>query len=239
MLPLERYVDDPSRFKRSYSASRDKSWVGNDVDFNDIVKRTADIDPHVAAQLALIGAFGLRRKEAIMFMPNISVVQQEDLPKGQELAESYAVFLRVKRGTKGGRLRFVAIRNDEQRTALELARKLAPGRYSHMGRPGLSLKQSLKRFDNVMQRLGITLRDLGVTAHGLRHEFAHELHVELTNVEAPVLGGESCADPESLRLSLLEIARQLGHSRRKITKAYLGSHSQACRDSAERAMAGT
>jgi integrase len=91
----------------------------------------------------------------------------------------------------------------------------------------LSLKQSLKRFDNVMQKAGISKRRLGVTAHGLRHQFAHEFHVELTGVQPPVRGGDVCADPETLKAALLEIARQLGHSRPQITNAYLGSPARS------------
>ena len=42
-------------------------------------------------------------------------------------------------------------------------------------------------------------------------------------MQAPVRGGDVCADPETLKAALLEIARQLGHSRAQITNAYLGS----------------
>jgi integrase len=92
-----------------------------------------------------------------------------------------------------------------------------------VGHPGLSLKQSLKRFDNVMQKAGITKRQLGVTAHGLRHQFAHEFHVELTGVQAPIRGGDVCVDPHVLKVALQEIARQLGHNRPQISRAYVGS----------------
>ena len=139
------------------------------------------------------------------------------------------LFLRVERGTKGGRLRFVAIRNDDQRKALELALQFAAHPSSHLGHPGLSLKQSLKRFDNVMQKAGVTRKRLGVTAHGLRHQFAQEFHVELTDVQAPVRGGDVCADPETLKAALLEIARQLGHNRRRLRNAYRGSPARPSR----------
>ena len=85
------------------------------------------------------------------------------------------------------------------------------------------MKQSLKRFDNVMRKAGITRKQLGVTAHGLRHEFAQEFHVELTDVQPPVRGGDACADPEVLKSALIEIARQLGHNRPSIPSAYCGS----------------
>ena len=215
--PLADYVDDPARFKRSYAAKEDRSWEGNRSIHQRSSKRLRPLISRVAAQLALQLAFGLRRKEAVMFMPHIAVVPAESVPTSQHASDRYAVFLRVQRGTKGGRLRFVAIRNDDQRKALDLALQFAPRPSSHLGHPGLSLKQSLKRFDNVMQKAGITKRQLGVTAHGLRHQFAHEFHVELTGVQAPVRGGDVCADPEALKVALLEIACQLGHNRPQIS----------------------
>lgn len=221
--PLAHYVDDPAQFKRSYTAKEDRSWEGNAVEFKRVVETVVAIDPRVAAQLALLLAFGLRRKEAVMFMPHLAVVSQEDAPGAQHLSDRYAAFLRVQRGTKGGRLRFVAIRNDEQRSALERALPFAPHLSSHLGHPGLTLKQSLKRFDNVMRKAGVTRKQLGVTAHGLRHQFAQEFHVELTNARAPVRGGDECVDPETLKAALLEIARQLGHNRPSIACAYIGS----------------
>jgi hypothetical protein len=98
--PLADYVDDPARFKRSYTATEDRSWEGNQVEFTSIVERVEAIDPRVAAQLALQLAFGLRRKEAVMFMPHIAVVPAESVPTSQHASDRYAVFLRVRRGTK-------------------------------------------------------------------------------------------------------------------------------------------
>jgi len=224
--PLANYVDDPARFKRSYAAKEDRSWEGNAVNFQRVIEKVAVIDERVAAQLALVLAFGLRRKEAVMFMPHSAVVPSESVPVSQHASDRYAVFLRVERGTKGGRLRFVAIRNDDQRKALDHSLQFAAHPSSHLGHPGLSLKQSLKRFDNVMQKAGVTKKQLGVTAHGLRHQFAQEFHVELTDVQAPVRGGDVCADPETLKAALLEIARQLGHNRAQIVNAYCGSPAQ-------------
>jgi integrase len=162
-----------------------------------------------------------------MFMPHIAVVGRENVPGSQHPSDRYAAFLRVERGTKGGRLRFVAIRNDEQRAAIEMALPFAPHASSHLGHPGLTLKQSLKRFDNVMRKAGVTRRHLGVTAHGLRHQFAQEFHVELTDVQAPVRGGEACVDAAILKAALLEIARQLGHNRPQIVNAYCGSPARS------------
>ena len=74
-----------------------------------------------------------------------------------------------------------------------------------------------------MRKAGVTKKALGVTAHGLRHQFAQDFHVELTDVQAPVRGGDACADPGILNAALFEIAHQLGHNRPAITCAYLGS----------------
>ena len=155
-----------------------------------------------------------------MFMPHVAVVCRDNIPASQHPSDRYAVFLRIERGTKGGRLRFVAIRNDEQRSALERALPFTPHPSSHLGHPGLTLKRSLKRFDNVMRNAGVTKKELGVTAHGLRHQFAQEFHVELADVQAPVRGGGECADAEILNAALLEIAHQLGHNRTAITRTY-------------------
>ena len=87
-----------------------------------------------------------------MFMPHVAVVCRENVPVSQHPSDRYAAFLRIKRGTKGGRLRFVAIRNDEQRAALELGSAIRAAPVLTSGPPGPSLKQSLKRFDNVMRK---------------------------------------------------------------------------------------
>ena len=44
----------------------------------------------------------------------------------------------------------------------------------------------------------------------------------MTDAQAPVRGGDVCADPETLKAALLEIARQLGHGRPQVTNVYLG-----------------
>ena len=91
--PLGDYVEDPARFKRSYAAKEDRSWEGNAVEFKGVVETVAATDPRVAAQLAFLLAFGLRRKEAVMFMPHIAVVPQENVPTSQHPSDRYAVSL--------------------------------------------------------------------------------------------------------------------------------------------------
>ena len=75
-----------------------------------------------------------------------------------------------RRAVKGGRVRFIPLDNPARLAAVEFAQDVVRGRDSHMGNPANELKQNLRRFDYVMEKFGITFRELGVTPHGLRHE---------------------------------------------------------------------
>lgn len=223
VLAAERYVHDKALVTRRYAATRDRTWSGNAVDIHAVLRHVGEIDDHVGLQLHLMLAFGLRRKEAVMFCPAVAEVPAHALPLQHQGAEIFLSFLRVKRGTKGGRLRYVAVRTSFQHEALKLARRFIRHESGHVGRPGLTLKQSLDRFSYVMRTAGVSKRSLGVTAHGLRHQFAADLYFELTHVHPPVRGGAPWLDPETRRQAYLEVARQLGHNRPQISGAYLGS----------------
>ena len=223
------YADDPQLVKRSYCAKVDRSWAANGVDAVAMTERVRLIDQHVATQLRLMVAFGLRRKEAVMFSPGAAEVPAYALPGNHPPGERYVCFLRIKRGTKGGRLRFAAIRTEEQRSALAEATALARGKHGHVGRPGLSLKQSLDLFSNVVRQVGLTKKELGVTPHGLRHQFAGDLFFDIAHVRAPVRGGDALSDPDALQDAYRQVARQLGHNRPQISNAYLGSPRMAKR----------
>jgi integrase len=222
VLPATRYVNDPALVKRTTNATRDRTWSNAQVDTRDVIERVTKVDAWVGLQLEVLTAFGLRRKEAVMFSPALAVVPRAALPIDSP-AGNFLWFLRVKRGSKGGRLRFTAIRNEYQRDVLARALEIAPRPGMHIGQPGQSLEQALTRFSNVLRRCGVNKRDLGVTAHGLRHEFAADLYYELAEVPAPIKGGPAGADVPGLIAAYLEVARQLGHGRARITGAYLGS----------------
>lgn len=219
----ERYVDDPKSVRRSYCATFDRGWERHGVDVMQKIAQVRSIDQHVAAQLQMMIAFGLRRKEAVMFSPLEAEVPAHALPAGHPPGERYISFLRIKRGTKGGRLRFAAVRSDDQRAALEKACELAHGPRGHIGRPGLTLKQSLDLFSNVVRQVGLTKKALGVTPHGLRHQFAGDLYFDIAKVKAPVQDGEPLVDAALMKDAYRQVARQLGHNRPQISNAYLGS----------------
>lgn len=217
------YTAQPETVRRTYCAQRDKGWTGNGIDIDASIRAVAELDEYVAAQLRMVMAFGLRRKEAVMFHPQLAEVPDFALPASCAAINRYVSFLRIKRGTKGGRLRFAAIRTQSQRDALAAAKCIAPFPHSNLGRPGLSLKQSLDLFSNVVRAAGLTKKMLGVTPHGLRHEFAGDLYFDIANLQPPVRGGDPCFDSDTIRAAYLEVARQLGHNRLQISNAYLGS----------------
>ena len=67
----------------------------------------------------------------------------------------------------------------------------------------------------------MTHKVLGVTPHGLRHEYAGDRYEALAGVAAPVRGG-TATDPATDTRARLAVAEELGHSRAQIASAYLG-----------------
>ena len=217
------YADDPQLVRRSYGALVDKGWVSHGIDIDEVIDCVDVLDSHVGCQLAMMVAFGLRRKEAVMFCPRAAEIPAHALPPQYERQGHYISFLRIRRGTKGGRLRYAAVRTAAQRLALERARRLARHEWGHIGHPGLSLKQSLDLFSNVVRSVGLTKNELGVTPHGLRHQFAGDLYFDIARVQPPVRGGHCMADYAVMEDAYRQVAEQLGHHRQQISNAYLGS----------------
>jgi integrase len=222
VLRTAKYVKDSKLARRDQTAKNDHSWSAHGVAPETMLEAIFEFDPHVATQLELMFAFGLRRKEAIMFRPAVAMVPRDALPPGTADDDRFIASLRIKAGAKGGRLRMMNISQPRQRLALEHAREIVRYANGNVGRPGLSLKQSLDRFSYTMRKFGITRARLGITAHGLRHQFANDLYFELTGFNSPVRGGDPDADLATMRAAYLEVACQLGHARPNITSAYSG-----------------
>ncbi len=221
VLPLERYVPDPSRYQRSGIATYDKSWTAKGLDIPRLLELIYLEDIYVGTQVELIFALGLRRKEAIMLRPHLQVIPASIVPGYDLIADQYLMVVELRHGTKGGRLRFVPLESNTQRLAIEHAQRLVPHPNDHMGRPGHTLKQSLRRFDYVMDKVGVTQAELGITAHGGRHQFANDRYVEWTGEQSPVRGGVP-SDLLSNYDACMKIMQQLGHARLQIAGAYLG-----------------
>ena len=101
----------------------------------------------------------------------------------QEEADRY---VRVK--GKGGRVRVIPLDRPARLAALELAQDVVGSRDAHLGDPSRDLKRNLRRFDYVMEKFGITVRERGITGHGLRHEVLMDIFQAATGVLPPVRG---------------------------------------------------
>jgi len=162
-------------------------------------------DMNVKMTLELQEAFGLRREEAIKFMP--SYADQGDKIR---LKSSW---------TKGGKEREIPIRNEHQREVLNRAHKLA-GKASLIPSEKTYI-QHLKVYERHCTRAGLS------KMHGLRHAYAQERYRELTGMKCPHQGG-----PKSKELNpdqkardhevRLIISKEMGHEREQITAVYLG-----------------
>ncbi len=202
-------VADPNRAMRSYSAVESKAWTPKGVNPEDIFRRM-DLECSVAGlQLRLQHAFGLRPREVVMLKP---------------VAADQGKNLFVTDGTKGGRARMVPIDTPIKRDLLDQAKAIAQrnARGVLSAKPSMPLRQAINRYYYLARKVGIEKKGLGVTLHGLRHEFAGSLYKQITGVEAPVNGGH-LEDQDQARRALQITSEQLGHSRKHAGAAYLGS----------------
>jgi len=218
VLSAESYVADPALVTRCTAATEDRSWPAHGVDPETTLEEIAAHDPWIGAQLRLARAFGLRVKEAVMIQPRLA-----ERPAGNGLVQSEPMggYLAVKRGTKGGRLRLVPIDTSAKREALDAAKALVRSEGAFLADPDRTLVQNLNRLTNVMKKFGVTQETLGVTPHGLRHEYAGDRYEALAGVAPPVRGG-AAPDRASDATARLQVAEELGHARRQISSAYLG-----------------
>ena len=217
LKPLEDYVEDKSRVRRDQVARVDKSWSTNGVSYEDKLAQMMECDIRLGAQMMMIKAYGLRRAEAVMFRPIVAM---------RLGVESTSIVIEF--GTKGGRPRSLAINNDEKRAALEFAVKVAKAGIGHIGWEELTLKQAIRKYANAMIKFKITKKDLGVTGHGLRHEYLNDTYEAIAGQPSPVRGGLK----ENVDLELDKLAREIttqeaGHSRLGVTASYFGSHQPA------------
>ena len=162
-------------------------------------------DDYVRMSLELQRAFGLRREEAIKFMPGFA--DQGD-------------HIRLKAAwTKGGKARVVPILRQDQRAVLDRAHRLAgsgsliPSQKNYI--------QQLRTYERHTTQAGLS------KLHGLRHAYAQARFEQLTGWACPAAGGPTAAslsaDQRKLDLQArLIISRELGHAREQISAVYLG-----------------
>ena len=208
ILAPERYLENRASGERSYVATEDKSWDAKNVDAEEIIRQLEKDDVYVAAQLKAILAFGLRRKEAVMLRPHRA-------DKGS--------FLAVNDGTKGGRDRTVLIDTPVKRAVIDQLKAFVKTHDGHLGSPHRTLSQNLDKVTNAIRKFGINKKELGVTLHGLRHQYLNDRYEEIAGVPSPVRGGEITPDNHAAVVAARSVcAEEAGHTRLSITTAYYG-----------------
>lgn len=162
-------------------------------------------NPYIIASLKLEEAFGLRREEAIKFIP--SYADQGD-------------HIRLKASwCKGGRARTIPILTQQQREVLDFAKQIAGN--GSLIPSDTNYKTQLNRYEKQTQKVG--LRNM----HGLRHQYAQQRYQTLTGWPCPHAGGPSRKELSEEQRQIdyqarLIISNELGHGRISIVAKYCG-----------------
>ncbi|WP_186057921.1 helix-turn-helix domain-containing protein [Burkholderia gladioli] len=208
---LADYVDRrEAGLERNYVATEDKSWVANGVDAAAKIEEISRTCPYTAVQLKLQAAFGLRIEESFMLRPLEAVRDSRTLD--------------VTRGTKGGRPRQVPI--ERKIAILEEAARLSNGVTGSTIPAGRTLKQWRDWYYYVLAKHGVTKNGIGVTSHGLRHEFLQTLYEEVAEVPAPIKGSAARPDPAAHAEAKRRVVVAAGHSRPSKANAYLSTFAR-------------
>jgi hypothetical protein len=158
-------------------------------------------------QLKLQAAFGLRIEESFMLRP-------------AEAARNPRM-LAVTRGTKGGRPREVPI--ETKIGILEEAARLSNVLTGSTVPADRTLSQWRDWYYYVLEKHGVTKRGMGITSHGLRHEYLQTLYKETTGVEAPIKRAAERPDPQLHEEAMRRVVEAGGHSRLTKSGAYLST----------------
>jgi integrase len=205
---LDDYADrEALGLKRSYVATDDKSWAAHGVDAAAKIAEIAQTCPYTAVQLKLQAAFGLRIEESFMLRP-------------AEFVRN-ARMLAVTRGTKGGRPRAVPI--ETKIGILDEAARLTNGLTGSTVPADRTLSQWRDWYYYVLGKHGVTKRGMGITSHGLRHEYLQTLYKGTTGVEAPIKRAGERPDPQLHEDAMRRVVEAAGHSRLSKSSAYLST----------------
>ena len=204
---------------RRAAAKVNRAWEANGVIPQEVIARARALDERLALMLSMQDAFALRMKESIEMRPAYC------------LAESGKV-LEIYEGTKGGRLRRIPLDTEHKRAVFEWARNVAAsGRGGRIRWPNLTWKQARRHYYYLLaEKLGVNLKEMGVSSHGLRHGYAQDKYQDLTGLPPPISGADpKRVDPVKHREAGIEVSRDLGHGRTQVTTSYYGSHGHALR----------
>lgn len=204
---------DPATLKVKTYTEKSKSWTGNGIDLIKVIGQAKREDGRLYVMLLLGVSFGLRKKEMLRIKP-----------WGADATHELRIDGSV---AKNGRFRSIPIDLQQghgkfQRWCLDQA-KLVCSRSETLGWPELTFKQSENRFYHYMSKLGITKIEAGVSAHGLRAEYAENMAM-IMGLVPPSLGGEIDQMAKGQRQAITHaVANLIGHDTDHTITAYYSS----------------
>ncbi|WP_423680255.1 integrase domain-containing protein [Undibacterium sp. WLHG33] len=198
---------------RSGITMNDKSWEAVGIDAQKVIGLIAIENKHIGVQLLLQITFGLRTEESMLLRPADVIMRRKEY-----------TYLMISDGTKGGRPRRIDVQNEQDLDVIYLAETLA----NRKSRSTIPAEYTLNEWKNIyyytLSKYGFTKKNLGVTAHGLRHQYMQNLYQQLTGTDSPVRGGEQ-PSKDILTQARQIITEHAGHSRASKANAYIGSHA--------------
>ena len=162
-------------------------------------------DPYIRASLRLQVVFGLRREEAIKFIPRYA-----DQGDNIRLKASW---------TKGGKTRLIPVRTAAQRALLDELKQTFGA--SALIPPNRLYIEQRRLYEKQTVRAGLH------KMHGLRHAYAQHRYQELTGRPCSLCGGPNrqqlpIDQQQQDKEARLLISKELGHERIEIVSIYIG-----------------
>ncbi len=200
---------NPISIKRTTAATISNCWSDIGIDPYQIINKIKKCDIYVAMQLEFQLIFKLRKKESFLLKPRLA-----------DLGD----LMLVQWGTKGGRDRVVNIDTEEKKELMRRAVSLAKTKNQSLIPNHIFLKAWEKHYEKILNQFGVNKKVLGISSHGLRHEGANSMYERSSGLKSSIRGG-CITESQKLRDELARdlVSLSLGHSRRSITSAYLGT----------------
>ncbi|QCP54540.1 hypothetical protein FAZ95_37305 [Trinickia violacea] len=215
--PLHTYLPQvgPERLKVKVATRESKSWSEAGLNVLETIEKADRLDIRLGWMIRLGLAFGLRRAELLCLR-----IHKADQGR----------YLRVfpGDGPKSGRGRDIPIEHPWQREVLEYVKERIPKSHflgwqqTPSGKHG-RLHANADRFEKLMQKLGITKAECGVTAHGMRAEYAENIAMLGGMLPATLGGRADQMAADDLRLVQEGVMERMGHGRVGVAAAYYGS----------------
>lgn len=209
---------DTRALRRTTVATESKDWASNGIDAVALIEKVFEECEVVGSQLLMQLLFGARVRESYSANP---------------VLDRHGEVYYFDKGTKGGRARSIQLDKEPvmRKLQLEGLERVTPIALKHpkryLARKGDTAKQTRNHFYYICKKFGITRAALGVTAHGLRHQYLQQRYSSLTGLPAPVhnlVPARTYRELEQCEKDARQsISEEAGHFRPDISSAYISS----------------